>query len=62
MTQSPALPLSTRVDDRIQVRGRDLAGDLIGKISFTQMLLLDLHGEEQPARHVRMVDGILVSH
>ncbi len=56
-----ASPLSTTVGDRIEVRGRDLARDLIGKVSFTEMLLLDLHGEEQPAGHVRMVDAILVA-
>jgi citrate synthase len=54
-------PLSSTVDDRISVRGRDLADELIGRLSFTEMLLLDLHGEEQPAAHVRVVDCVLVA-
>jgi citrate synthase len=54
-------PLSVTVDDRIEVRGRDLARELIGHVSFTEMLLLDLHGEPQPPAHVRMVDAVLVA-
>lgn len=54
-------PLSTTVGDRIDVRGRDLAGELIGTMSFTEMFLLDLHGQEQPPAHVRVVDAVLVA-
>lgn len=54
-------PLSRMTGDRIEVRGRDLARDLIGKVSFTEMFLLDLVGEEQPASHVRVVDAVLVA-
>ena len=61
MTLDGLPPLSETIDDRIEVRGRDLAGELIGKFSFTEMLLLDLHGEEQPAGHVRVVDAVLVT-
>lgn len=53
-------PLSTTRENRIQVRGRDLAGELIGNLSFTEMLLLDLHGEPQSPAHVRVVDAVLV--
>jgi citrate synthase len=56
-----AAPLSETVDDRIVVRGHDLADELIGRVSFTEMFLLDLHGTPQSAAHVRVVDAILVS-
>lgn len=58
---SDAAPLSETVDDRIVVRGHDLADELIGRVSFTEMFLLDLNGAPQSAAHVRMVDAILVS-
>lgn len=54
-------PLSETVGDRIEVRGRDLADELIGKVSFTEMMLLDLHGREQSPSHVRLVDAVLVT-
>jgi citrate synthase len=47
--------------DRIIVRDRDLAEELIGKLSFTEMLLLDLTGTEANASQVRLVDAILVA-
>ncbi len=53
--------LSETVDDRILVRGRDLADDLMGRLTFTEMFLLDLHGEVPSAAHVRMVDLVLVT-
>jgi citrate synthase len=53
--------LSETVGDDILVRGRDLARDLIGSFSFTEMLLLELRGEPAPPEHVRVVDAILVS-
>ncbi len=61
MTRDGLPPLSETIEDRIEVRGRDLANELIGTLSFTEMLLLDLHGEEQPAAHVRLVDAVLVT-
>jgi citrate synthase len=52
--------ISQTVDDRIIVRGRDLADELIGRLSFTEMFLLDLHGEVPSPSHVRMVEAVLV--
>lgn len=49
------------VGDRMKVRGRDLADELIGQVSFTEMMLLDLHGREQSPSHVRIVDAVLVT-
>jgi citrate synthase len=58
-SERPAL--SETINDRIQVRGCDLADELIGKVSFTEMLLLDLHGSKQSPAHVRVVDAALVA-
>jgi citrate synthase len=55
-------PLSiTTADDRILVRDRDLAGDLIGQKTFTEVFLLDLVGLEPSRAHVRMIDAVLVA-
>jgi citrate synthase len=53
-------PLSETRDDHILVRGHDLTG-LIGKVSFTEMLLLELHGALPTSQHTRMIDAILVA-
>lgn len=47
--------------DRIEVRGRDLVADLIGKRSFTQMLLFHLLGREPAPREVAVTDAVLVA-
>lgn len=54
-------PLSATIGDRIEVRGHDLASELIGRKSFTELFLLDLHGHEQSPAHVRVVDAVLVA-
>jgi citrate synthase len=54
-------PISTTLDDEIEVRGRKLAGELIGEVGFTAMFLLDLDGEMPSAAKVRVVDSVLVA-
>ena len=62
MTQHRALPpLSTTVDDEISVRGRDLARELIGRRTFTELFLLDLDGRAPDPDRVAMVDAVLCS-
>jgi citrate synthase len=47
--------------DRVEVRGRDLAGDLMGRLSFTEYFHLLLTGEE-PTEHQRyFLDLLLVA-
>ena len=53
-------PLAEQHGDRILVRGHDLA-ELIPRLSFTEMLLLDLTGAVPPRAHVRLVDAVLVT-
>jgi citrate synthase len=46
---------------RILVRGADLVDELIGKVSFTEMFLLQLTGKRPPQSHVRVLDAVLVT-
>jgi citrate synthase len=54
-------PISTTLDDEIEVRGYRLAGELIGELSFTSMFLLDLDGVMPSPQKVRVVDAVLVA-
>ena len=47
--------------DRIEVRGRDLVADLIGKVSFTQMFLFHLLGRDAAPTQIAVTDAVLVA-
>jgi citrate synthase len=47
--------------ERIEVRGRDLVSELIGKLSFTQMLLFHLLGRDATPLQVALTDAVLVA-
>lgn len=47
--------------DRIEVRGRDLVADLIGKFSFTQMFLFHLLGRDATPAQIAVTDAVLVA-
>jgi citrate synthase len=47
--------------DSISIRGQDLVGDLIGKRTFTEALLLQALGSEPSPTQVKIVDGVLVT-
>ncbi|HUN73291.1 MAG TPA: citryl-CoA lyase [Steroidobacteraceae bacterium] len=47
--------------ERIEVRGRDLVSELVGKLSFTQMLLFHLLGKDATALQVALTDAVLVA-
>ncbi len=53
--------LCETIDNDIYVRGRSLSSELIGKASFTEMLLLEIDGTEASPARVRLVDAILVA-
>jgi citrate synthase len=59
---STALPaLSETVGDDIFIRGRDVAHDLVGHVTFTEAMLLELRGVPPTPGQVRVVDGVLVA-
>ena len=45
----------------ITVRGRNLVTDLMGKVSFSQMILLQLSGRMPARRQVKILDAVLVT-
>src|SRR5512132_1657653 len=57
----PVSHLSQAYPDRIEVRGRDLAGDLMGRLSFTEYFHLLLTGREPTDAERFFLDLLLVS-
>jgi citrate synthase len=47
--------------DSIKIRGRDLVADLMGKMSFTEMFLLQALGKEPSSTQIAIVDAVLVT-
>jgi citrate synthase len=53
--------ISQAYPDRVEVRGRDLTGDLMGRLTFTEYFHLLLTGEEPTEDQVFFLDLMLVS-
>jgi citrate synthase len=53
--------ISRAYPDRVEVRGRDLTGDLMGRLSFTEYFHLLLTGEEPTEDQAFFLDLLLVS-
>lgn len=47
--------------DQINIRGRDLVNELVGKIGFSQMILLQLTGRMPARKQVSILDAVLVT-
>jgi citrate synthase len=58
---NPVSHISQAYPDRIEVRGRDLTGDLMGKLSFTEYVHLLLTGREPTEDQRFFLDLLLVS-
>jgi citrate synthase len=57
----PVTRLSGATPDRVEVRGRDLTGDLMGRLTFTEFFHLLLTGEEPSDDQRFFLDVLLVS-
>ncbi len=57
----PVTSLSQAYPDRVEVRGRDLAGDLMGQVTFTEYFHLLLTGQEPTAEQRFFLDLVLVA-
>jgi citrate synthase len=57
----PVSHISQAYPDRVEVRGRDLAGDLMGRLSFTEYFHLLLTGREPTDAERFFLDLLLVS-
>ena len=58
---SPVSHISKAFPDRVEVRGHDLCGDLMGRMSFTEYVHLLLTGEEATGEQRFFLDLLLVS-
>ena len=47
--------------DAITVRGRDLASELMGRVTFTELAFLLVRGREPTAQETALLDAVLVS-
>jgi citrate synthase len=56
----PVSSISQAYPDRVEVRGRDLAGDLMGKLSFTEYFHLLFTGREPTDDQRFFLDLVLV--
>jgi citrate synthase len=58
-------PNTTRIcgydPDTVSIRGKDLVTELMGKVSFTEMMLLQLTGNTPEKRQVTILDAVLVT-
>ena len=61
MTGRPLSRIARAYPDRVEVRGRDLAGDLMGRLTFTEHFCLLLTGEEPTEEQRFFIDLLLVS-
>ncbi len=57
----PVTHIAQAYPDRVDVRGRDLAGDLMGRLSFTEFFHLLLTGREPTEDQRYFLDVLLVS-
>jgi citrate synthase len=57
----PVTRISQAYPDRVAVRGRDLAGELMGRLTFTEYFHLLLTGEEPSEEQRYFLDVLLVS-
>ena len=53
--------ISQAYPDRVEVRGRDLTGDLMGRVGFTEYFHLLLTGSEPTAEQREFLDVVLVA-
>jgi citrate synthase len=58
---APVSRISQAWPDRVEVRGRDLTGDLMGRLSFTEYFHLLLTGEEPTAEQRYFLDLLLIA-
>ena len=47
--------------DSVTIRGKDLVADLMGKVSFTELMLLQLTGRTPTPSQVSILDAVLVT-
>ena len=61
MPDSPSTRIARAFPDRVEVRGRDLADDVMGRLTFTEYFFLLLTGEEPSGEQRFFLDLLLVA-
>lgn len=61
MSQGPTTAIATYTAEDVFVRGRSVSRELIGKLSFTEMLYFQILGRMPTADQAALVDGCLVA-
>lgn len=61
MPERPVSRIAQAYADRVEVRGRDLAGDLMGRLTFTEYVHFLLTGEEPTDEQRYFLDLLLVA-
>jgi citrate synthase len=59
--KAPSTALCHATSDRVEVRGRDLCAELIGKVDFVQMMMFEVFGRMPSAVETAVVNAIMVS-
>ena len=59
--EAPTTSISHSTIDKIYVRGSDLVDDLIGEMTFTEMILFHLTGKRPSKGHTMVMDAVLVT-
>lgn len=59
--QRPTTSIATSTKEDVFIRGQSLCQDLIGKLTFTQMLCLGVLGEVPSKERVEVIDACLVT-
>ncbi len=57
----PRTHIAHHMPDAIYVRGTDLVNELIGKVSFTEMMLFQITGKRPTAAQTALLDAVLVT-
>ena len=59
--QQPVTNICGYDADNIMIRNKNLVSDLIGKVSFTEMMLLQSLGEMPAQSRIRIIDAVMVT-
>ena len=59
--KKPVTRISHHTTDEVTVRGQNLVTELIGKVTFTEMIFLQLMGSRPTALQTALLDAVLVT-
>jgi len=60
-TTNPKTHIAYHTNEAIHVRGTDLVNELIGKVSFTEMMFFQITGRRPSQAQVALLDAVLVT-